>query len=238
MSASAASSRFAAILRPFSSIWSTACTTALPAIMAGREATEAKPAMSSLVSPCWWRTRSGSMPSRSAAGRGSTDGWPWLVDCTTRPHARDVVHAVEAAREVVGLDVGAERAEKPADAGKVANSQREKSTVLVKRKFRFRHRVPRLVVAQEGFPAGRHPMDRPADPAGDDQQDGIFRIERGLHAEGAADVVGQHAQLLALETHDGQQRIAHGAHALRAHPQGVAVGRRVVARAGAARLHA
>ena len=119
-------------------------------------------------------------------------------------HARNVVHAGEAAREIVGLDVHAERAEKAADAGQMANAQGEKPAVGVERKLGLRHGVARLIVAEERFAARRHPMHRPADPPRRNQEDRVFRVDRGLHAERAADVVGQHGELLALQTHDRQ----------------------------------
>ena len=80
-------------------------------------------------------------------------------------------------------------------------------------------------------------MHRPAEFFGGDQLHDVFRIGAGLQAESAADIVGEHAQPLLGDLHDERDRIAHRRRALRADTQRVAVGCRVVARGGAARLH-
>ena len=107
----------------------------------------------------------------------------------------------------------------------------------VDRKLGLGDGVARLLIAQERFRARRHPGDRPAGQLRGDQQRRIFRIDRGLHAERAADVLGDDAQLLARQSHHGDDLLALRPGALRAGAQRVAIGRRVVARGRAARLH-
>ena len=70
-----------------------------------------------------------------------------------------------------------------------------------------------------------------------DQLREIFRVGAGLEPERAADIVGENAQPVLRQLHDGDDRLAHGGGALRADAQRVKVGGGVVARGRAARLH-
>ena len=97
--------------------------------------------------------------------------------------------------------------------------------------------VARLVVAEERFRAGRHPVHRPAEllrrrpaaPGIPDRRRSSGRRRRRHRRSARA------AAPSAL--HDGDELVAQRARALRADTQRVAVGCRVVARGGAARLH-
>ena len=67
---------------PLASMVSMVFTIAPPAVIAERDATEAKPGISLAESPWRCTTCSAGMPSRSATTRGNTVAWPWPVDCT------------------------------------------------------------------------------------------------------------------------------------------------------------
>ena len=99
------------------------------------------------------------------------------------------------------------------------------------------HRVARLAVAHEGFRTRRLPMHRPPDLARGHHHRDVFRIDRRLHAEGAADVFGDHPQFVVRHAHDGGRLAAQGVGALRAGAQRVAVVVLVVDAGGAARFH-
>src|SRR6185503_4816484 len=77
----------------------------------------------------------------------------------------------------------------------------------------------------------------PAGELGGDEQRRIFRVARGLEPERAADILGDDAQLFLRPTHHGNDLVALRSRTLRAGAQGVAVGRRIMARGCAAGLH-
>ena len=149
----------------------------------------------------------------------------------------DVVQRRQAAGEIEGRDIGADRADIGAEVAGVANAQRQKASLLVERQFGFGINVTRLVIAQERFGAARHPVDRTAKLLGAHHLRDVFRVRAGLQAERTADVVGEDPQPLLRNLHDRGDRIAHGGSALRADAQRVEVGGRIVARGRAARLH-
>ena len=99
------------------------------------------------------------------------------------------------------------------------------------------HRVARLGVGNEGFRTRRLPVHGPAELACADHHRDVFRIDRRLHAESAADVFGDHPQLFVRHAHDGGRLAAQGVGALRADVQRVAVAFLVVDAGGAARFH-
>ena len=72
-------------------------------------------------------------------------------------------------------------------------------------------------------------------PRGMQQRD-IFGMGRALHAERAADVVGEHAQFLRLDVHGVRELAAHIGNALRRTAQGELLAGGIVARGRAARL--
>ncbi len=150
---------------------------------------------------------------------------------------RDVVHRREAAREIVGLDMRAVGGEIGAHAGEVADAQRQEKALVVERKLGLGDGVARLIVGQEGFRPRRHPVHRPSGGLRRQQQSRIFRIGRRLHAEGAADILGDHAQALRREPHDRHELVAQRAGTLRTGAQRVAAGREIIGRGGATRLH-
>ena len=119
----------------------------------------------------------------------------------------------------------------------VADAQRQELAFVVDRELAFDEHVARLVVGEARFRARRHPVHGAARHLRRHQQHRQFRIGPGLEPEGAADVLGDDAQLLALEAHDRQHAVAQHAGALRAGAQRICVGLRIVAAGAAARLH-
>jgi hypothetical protein len=150
---------------------------------------------------------------------------------------RDVIHAREAAREIVRGDRCAVRRQHRADGGDRRDLQGQEAAFGIEREPCRCDRVARLVVALERFGAARHPVHRAPDLLCRDQHRDIFRIRRGLHAEGAADIAGQQPHLLRRDDEAGGKLVAQHARALRRHAQEVFVFRRVVACRRATRLH-
>ena len=97
--------------------------------------------------------------------------------------------------------------------------------------------VARVRVGQEGFAALGDPDHRPPRDFRRPQHAGVLRIRHDLHAERAADVAGHDIELLGTNVEDLLGKaIADEEHALARRMQEIAVGGRVVARPGAARL--
>ena len=80
-------------------------------------------------------------------------------------------------------------------------------------------------------------MHRPPELARGHHHRDVFRIDRGLHAEGAADIFGDHPQFFVRHAHDGSRLAAQGVGALRAGAQRVAVVVLIVDAGGATRFH-
>ena len=151
-------------------------------------------------------------------------------------HARDRVHPRQAARNVDGRAEQRDPGQERAHAGKAGDAQRQEFAVPVEGKLGVPVRIARLVVGDEGLGAGRYPMNWAAyQPRGAEQRH-IFRIARRLHAEPAADIVGQHANPIRRKPQCAAELTAHAGDALGAAAQGEA-GRLVVARRQGARLH-
>ena len=73
-------------------------------------------------------------------------------------------------------------------------------------------------------------MDRPVQDARSVQHRNVFGIAPCLHAEGAAEILGEDAQLLGLDAHGAGDLAAHGGDTLRAAAQSELVLAGVVAR--------
>ena len=143
----------------------------------------------------------------------------------------------KAAREIVGRKPRPGIGHIGAHIGELPHAQREKFSALVEREFAVGDVVAALIVGGERFRARRHPVHRLAgEPRGGDQR-GIFRIDAGFHAEGAADIFGQHADLALLAFEEIGQCVADNAGALRTGAQGRDIRRRIVPGGGPARLH-
>ncbi len=149
----------------------------------------------------------------------------------------NAVHAGQAARHVHGVDVAARRRDIGAFATNVAHAQRQEFSAVVERELGLCHRVASLRVGHEGFRARRLPAHRAAEFFRRHQQHRIFRIDRRFHAEGAADVGGEHPQLVVGHPHHRGGVVAQPPGALRAGVKRVAVAFLVVDAGGAARFH-
>ncbi len=131
----------------------------------------------------------------------------------------------------VGIVVGA-------DVREVAHREGEEAAVRVERELGLGDVVAAMLVGLQTFAALGNPFHRPADEARRERSEHVFRIEPALHAEAAADILGDDAELgLRLLEHlrrDGAPdhvRALHGAA-----QRGAAVARGVFGDA-AARLH-
>ena len=79
-----------------------------------------------------------------------------------------------------------------ADVGDGLDLQAQELAILGQSKGRFRHIVARLRIGQKTFRAGRCPFDRTADDFGRKERERDFIIDARLHAEGAANIAGNH----------------------------------------------
>ena len=149
----------------------------------------------------------------------------------------DRVDRRKAAREIHGLDVGATGGEIAAHVRDVFDAQGQEFSLVVERELAFGDGVARVVVGHQRFRPRRHPMYGAVGDPGGDEQCRIFRVDRCLQPERAADIFRQYVELLALQAHHRGKLIAQGGRALRAAAQMVAVVLGVIARGGAARFH-
>ena len=120
---------------------------------------------------------------------------------------RDPVHAGQAAREIVGVDADAGSAHIGALVAQCRTRKRQEFALFVDRQLGLGNGVARLRIGDESLRTRRLPMHRPAEFARRHQQRDIFGIDRRLHAEGAADILGDHAQLFVRHAHD-RRRLA------------------------------
>ena len=119
----------------------------------------------------------------------------------------------------------------------MAHPQRKEMSLLVERQLHLGHGIARMGVVEERLRAGRHPVHGTLGDFRADQLGDVFGIGAGLLPERAADVLGDNPQALLRHVDDAHDVVAHGAGALRADAQGVAVVRRMVGGGGAARFH-
>src|ERR1035441_10765933 len=101
-----------------------------------------------------------------------------------------------------------------ADIAETIDAQAEEAAALAERQLRAPERVAALVVGNESFRTGRDPMDRLSKRARGVQHGPVFRIAPALHAEGAAKIAGEDAQLLRLDVHGAGDLAAHGGNSL------------------------
>ena len=126
--------------------------------------------------------------------------------------------------------------QKGPDIGEALDPQRQKASTAVERELGMPVRIAPMVVAEKGLDARRDPMHRPANLTRGVQQSHVFRIARRLHAETAADVLGQHQELFRRKLHGGDHLAADLGDALRGAAQDVAIPGGIVACRGHARL--
>jgi hypothetical protein len=89
--------------------------------------------------------------------------------------------------------VDTERADISADIGDGVDAERQEASVGIKRELGDSGVVAPLIVGEKTLAAGGDPVDGTAELACRNHQRRIFRIDRRLQAEAAADIVGEHA---------------------------------------------
>ena len=116
-------------------------------------------------------------------------------------HALDV-HVDRADRVEPGDEIGrarrdeaAERREIGAEIGEDRDAQAEEAALLVERKLGARDVVAALIVGDEALGAVLLPLHRPLELAARPDHQRLLGIDEGLHAEPAADIGRDQAQL-------------------------------------------
>ncbi len=109
---------------------------------------------------------------------------------------------------------GRDRSEKAAHIAEASAPDREEMSVLVQRQFDIDFVVAAMCVGHERAGAVVGPFHGPAELPRRVQDADIFGIDLRLHAEGAADIAGQHAHLVRLRTQDIGELALHAEHAL------------------------
>ncbi len=150
---------------------------------------------------------------------------------------RDSIHARQAAGEVVRVNANARGADIGTLVAQMPHPQRQEFTVLVEREFYFRDGVARLRVCDKSLRARRLPLHGPAELSGGNQQCRIFGIDRSFHAERAADIVRDHAQLFVWHAHNRSALCAQRVGTLRTGVERVAVVRLVIDAGGPTGFH-
>ena len=115
---------------------------------------------------------------------------------------RDAVGAALGANGPAGRRERPDRGDIGADVADGVDLEGEKTAVPVQGQLDPAFLGPAVAVGQERLAAPAQPLDRPVQPSGREQDQRVFRIERVLHAEAAAHVVGQVADLLARHPED------------------------------------
>src|SRR5215831_10902569 len=96
----------------------------------------------------------------------------------------------------VGGDVGPERRDVAAEIGDGLDPQPEKLAVGVEPELGLGDVIAAVSVRHESFAPLADPLDRPPDLAAGPGHNGLFGVVELLHAESAADIGGDHPQLL------------------------------------------
>ena len=132
----------------------------------------------------------------------------------------------------------AERRQVGADIGEDRNAQAEEAALGVERQLGARDVIAALIVGDETFRAILLPFHRPRDLAARPDHERMLGIDESLHAEAAADIGRDQAQLVLRQfQHDLGQRIAHEMRALGRGVERRAAACRIVIGDGVARLH-
>ncbi len=127
----------------------------------------------------------------------------------------DVVHSRKTVGEILRRDPGARRRDVSAEIDSRRDPQRQEPSLAVEGERCVAHLVASLVVAQEGFRSGRHPVHGTSELLRGDEQRRIFRISRRLQPECAADIAGKDAKLAGRHAEDSAHLRLQGVRALR-----------------------
>ncbi len=174
------------------------------------------------------------------AARSAVSG-PGRLVRHREPHARargrNVVHAGEAGDHALRVDEGTGRGEIGAEVGDVREAHGEKFPRGVERELARAGDVAPLLVRQEDLGAASGPLHRSADFFRGEQHGAVFRIHVEAHPEPAADVLGDHVDLVVGNAHRVDELAAHPGRALSAGIERVFSGGGVVGSGAGARLH-
>ncbi len=129
------------------------------------------------------------------------------------------------------------RAEIGAHVAGAGEPQREEAAVGVERELGDLLVVAAVAVGEEARRALVGPFDRPPEQARAVQHRDVFGIGLRLHAEGAADIAGEQAQLGRRNVEDFGELAAQAEHALASDMEGEALALRIVGGDRGARLH-
>src|SRR5262249_16117023 len=128
-------------------------------------------------------------------------------------------------------------AEPGAEIAVAGHAQREKFSSRIQRQFGAHLVVAAVAVGEKAFRTFIGPFDRAAQYARGVQATDILRVGAGFHAERAADIAGEDAQLLHRDAEDAAQQVTLAEHALAAEAQDEAIGVGLVLADRGARLH-
>jgi hypothetical protein len=178
---------------------------------------------------CLRPTRAAIGPERSGVGEHHFDA---DVD------RRNGVDARQAVLRVHGREDGGKGRGVGTDPDIGAHAQAEKLAAFVKRKLTLEHTVAAVGVGEKALQPRRTPLHRSRDPSCRKHQRGVVGIGLDLHAESAADVIGEDADLVRRDIeYTLGQHLAYDRDALSRRDERVALRLRVETCNGGARLH-
>ena len=148
-----------------------------------------------------------------------------------------LVDADRVLHDVQGRHQRRDRAEIGAGVAVAGEARREELALLVERKLADEFMVAAVMVRHEALEAVGGPLHRPAELLRGMQDRHVFGIDRGLHAERAADIADQHMHLVGRDAEDIDEAGLHAERALAADVHRVAAARLVERGDRGARLH-
>ncbi len=147
---------------------------------------------------------------------------------------------VDADGVLGGVDGGRDRggvAEVGAEVSIDLKAYGEELAVLVEGELGVGFVIAAVAVGEEALGALVSPLHRAAELFGGEEEAGVLGVDRGLHAEGAADIAGEDVDLLRGDAEDAHEALLHAEDALAAEAERVAAGGRVEGAEGGAGLH-
>ena len=125
-----------------------------------------------------------------------------------REYCRHTVDAAENSSAGECRNKGRELREVAAHIGGAGDAQRKDVAILVERQFGLGSHIAAMIVAEEGFRAGANPARGAAELFRRDQHQRLLGIHEALHAEAAADVLGNDAHLVLGQIQDPCDAVA------------------------------
>ncbi len=129
---------------------------------------------------------------------------------------RRAVHADDVLGDVDGRQQRAEGGAIAAEIAVAGEAHRLDQAVFVEGGFDRHVEVAAVMIGHEAARALVGPLHRPAEHLGGMQDADIFRIDRGLHAERAADIAGEDAHFVGRGAENVAQHVLQAEHALAA----------------------